>query len=129
MANPGKYFRIFLKDKYKRNRIFKKYIHHKNIYNKGNSEIGFLRTVFGLQSYMILWLFMRDIFPGIPVWIVIAAIPLIVITKTSIYYLMGLFWDKHRLFHEEHAWQNKRNPIMKEISKKVLNKKGMEVEA
>lgn len=127
MAAPGKYFKLFFRDIQLRQKIFKRYIHHKNIYNKGNSEIGFIRTIFSLQSYMILWLFIRDIIPGTPAWIAIAAIPLIVTAKTIIYYCIGLFWDKNNLFHEEQAWNNKRDPIMKEISNEILNGKGMEV--
>jgi hypothetical protein len=125
MAKPGKWFRILVKDPGRRKRLFEAYIHHKNLYNKGNSEVGFLASIVRPQSYMVAWLFLRDLIPSVPLWVVGAALPVFVITKTAVFYGIGWYWDRKELFHYEDNWNNERSYLGRALNEKVCNGEGI----
>ena len=125
MARPGKYFR-FIKNEDRRERLWRAYVHYKQIYNKGESEIGWFRSMASFQSYMVAWLFLRDLHPDLPYWMVFAAAPVLVAFKIALYFAVGLFWDRERIFDYEHDWKNKRDPMMKAISRKTLSGEGIQ---
>lgn len=128
MGTPGKWFQAFIRDPEKRQRAWKCFVHHKNIYAKGQGEFGFLwSALFGLQSLMVGWLFLRDILPWLPKWVFFAAVPLLLIGKIFLFYAIGYFWDREKIFKHEQTWANQRNPIAEQISQKLLNGSGMEV--
>jgi len=77
---------------------------------------------------MVAWLFLRDIIPGIPVYWAVAAFPLLAAAKISLYYCIGLFWERNRMFDLEHSWQNNRDPIAKMLSRKVGEGQGLDLE-
>ena len=125
MASPGKWFKKAFRDHERREKCFKTYIHHKNLYVKGESEIGFFRQAFfGFQSMAVAWLFIRDIWPGFPTWVVVFA-PLLLVVKTVVYWSFGYWWDRNRIFDHEHTWSNQRNPIAKYISQDLLKGRGL----
>lgn len=127
MANPGKYFRIIFNNPERRERYFSKYIHHRNLYTKGNGELSFVWAIINPQGLMIAWLFLKTTFPGIPLWVLYIVFPVSIILKAIAKWWFGCYWDKKRLFEYEHDWSNKRDPIMKEISKEMLNGKGLDI--
>ena len=102
------------------------YIHHKNIYTQGKSEVGFAYDFIQLQSFMLGWLFLRDIWPGIPAWTLGAVYPVLLVVKVGLYYSLGRWWDRRRMFDRQHTWENRRNPVMKTLSRKVLDGEGIE---
>ena len=97
------------------------YIHHRNLYNKGENEIGFVRRLIGFQPLMITWLFIKSLFPGLPNWIIIAAIPLAVVSKIVANWVLGYLWDKRQLFDAETTWSNERNKLAKSIQRSLMN--------
>jgi hypothetical protein len=125
MASPGKWCKGIIKDPVSRETWFRRYVHHKNLYCKGESEIGFFRQAFfGFQSMAVGWLFIRNIWPDFPTWVIWLA-PLLLMVKTAVYWSVGYFWDRNRIFDHEHSWGNQRNPIMKYISHDLLKGGGL----
>ena len=128
MARPGKYFRRFLRDPEFRLRAWKWYVHHKSIYAKGESEVGFIRNAFfGFQSFMVGWLFIRSIFPEMSALLLAVAAPVLIVTKILVYYRIGRYWDREKLFRVEKTWSNERDPMAEAVSRKLLNGTGLEV--
>jgi hypothetical protein len=130
MASPGKWFKLFFRDPEKRRRMFNLYIHHKNIYCKGESEIGFIRHVLGFQSVAVYYLVAEKVSDRlgmvIPMEWIACAIPVAFSLKIIIYYSVGWLWDHFELFDAEHTWGNKRDPILKVLSEKLLDSEGLE---
>lgn len=91
------------------------YIHHRNLYSKGNGELGFFRTLAPLQSLMVLWLFLKSILGDIPHVFLYAGIPMIVASKIVIHWYIGYLWEEHRIFDKEADWTNKRNEAMRVV--------------
>ncbi len=128
MGRPGKYFKMFFRDPARRRKMWNRYVHHKSIYAKGQGEVGFiLSAVLGFQAMMVWWLFIRDMVPGIPRWVFVVTVPVLLIGKMLLFYAIGYFWDKEKIFNIEQTWSNERNPIAKGISTQLLNGDGMEV--
>ncbi len=121
MSRVGKIVRIFFKRQNKVDKIVAFYIHHRNLYNKGEGEVGFIRRLIGFQPLMITWLFLRDLFPGLPTEIIVVAIPTVIVFKLVINWLVGYLWDRKRFFDNENTWQNERNPAIKFIQEKLAN--------
>lgn len=128
MGKPGKYFRLFFSDPALRRRVWNRYVHHRNIYAKGESEIGFLRNaVFGFQSFMVAWLFMKSLIPWLPTWVMFAAFPCLIAVKFVTYYTVGKLWDREKIFKLEKTWSNERDPMAETISERLLSGSGLEV--
>lgn len=119
MSRIGRLVRLFSKNQETVSRIVNTYIHHRNLYNKGENEVSFIRRLVSFQPLMLMWLFLRDLFPGLPTWIVIIAIPIVVILKTLINWYVGYMWDRKQFFDNENNWQNKRNPVMRIIEENL----------
>lgn len=128
MGEPGKYFQRFFRDPGFRLRVWARYVHHKSIYAKGESEIGFLRNaVFGFQSFMVGWLFLRSVFPSLPAWVLGILFPTLLLLKVAVYYSVGRMWDREKIFMVERTWSNERDPIARTISRDLLHGSGLEV--
>ena len=122
MSRAGRILRIFGGNK---DKLLRQYIHHKNIYMKGKSEIGLAYDFIQLQSFMVGWLFLRDIWGGIPTWTIVVVYPLLLLLKVAVYYPFGYWWDKNRVFDKEQDWFNSRDPVAKTLSKKILDGEGI----
>jgi len=128
MGSPGKYFRQFFREADLRQHVWARFVHHKNIYAKGQGEIGFLASaVFGFQGIMVACLFLRDFIPGLPRWVFLVVVPMMLMGKIILFYAIGYFWDKEKIFKHEKSWQNHRDPMAECISKKLLHGTGLEV--
>ena len=125
MSRVGQWIRLVTSDEQKVHRWVDLYIHHRNLYNKGEGEIGFARRLVGIQPLMISWLFLKNLFPALPNWVVIVAIPLVIILKTIANWTMGYIWDRKQFFEREQTWSNERNKLAKHISHQLLNDKGV----
>jgi hypothetical protein len=122
MSRAGKLIRLLVHDKAKVDRFIALYIHHRNLYGKGESEISFVRRIASFQSLMITWLFLRNLFPAIPTWIILVAIPVLIVSRTLANWFVGYLWDSRRLFDKETDWNNDRNPAIKFIQQTLTNK-------
>lgn len=92
------------------------YIHHRNLYNKGQGEVNFIRGLAPLQPLMVLWLFLKSIFgEDVPNWLVYFGIPFIIVSKAVLHWWIGYMWEEHRVFDKENDWNNKRNEAMRII--------------
>jgi hypothetical protein len=119
MSRAGRYLRLVFHDQDHRARVLSAYIHHRNLYAKGSSEIGGLFQIVNFQSGMVAWLFLKSIFPDLPLWALAAGFFAAVVGRTVLKWYLGYCWDKHRVFDAETEWQNARNPTLVEIHKGV----------
>lgn len=103
--------------------ISERYIHHRNLIYKGETEIGFLKRLASYQGLMVAWLFARDLFPDLPRWVFIVVAPCLVCLQFTVYWLVGKVWDRRHLFDQEASWQNKRNPVITRIENELLIKR------
>lgn len=92
------------------------YIHNRNLYNKGQCELNFVRSLAPLQPLMVLWLFLKSILGDIPNWLVYVGIPVIVVGKAAIHWCLGYLWEEHGVFDKEADWVNDRNEAMRKIN-------------
>lgn len=114
----------------KRDRILRMYIHHRNLYAKGQGELGILRNLISYQALLVTWLsadkFIEKIGWNVPMWMVFSVLAFLIICKILIQWLAGWWWDKNGVFDKELDWANKRNPIQRTISDRLLNGKGID---
>lgn len=94
----------------------KVYIHHRNLYAKGHGEVGFFKNLLPLQSLMILWLFLKSILGNIPNEFIYIGIPLIIMSKAALHWVVGWLWEECKIFDKENDWNNKRNEAMRTIT-------------
>ncbi len=125
MSRPGRWISLLVANKLRHKRWLDLYIHHRNLYNKGEGEIGFVRRLFGFQTLMIAWLFVRDIVPTLPIWIIGVSVPILLLLKCFSNWFIGWWWDRKGYFAREHTWNNKRDPIATTLNKKVLDNEGI----
>jgi hypothetical protein len=125
MARPGRHFNNLFHNAEKREQVFRSYIHHRNLYTKGNGEFGFVWDIIKPQNMMITWLFLRDLWPQTPIWVVVVGFPLFILLKLVVKWLLGWYWDRHSLFDEERNWANQRDPMAKRINDKLLGQEGI----
>ena len=96
--------------------IMPRYIHHRNLISKGISEINFIRYI-GQFSLIagIAFKYMMERSTEESLWltVIIAAILLVVC------WIIGKVWDITSLYDEEANWNNKRNPFVKNVEKKI----------
>lgn len=100
-------------------RILRAYIHHRNLYAKGATEMAFFRTIVEFQGVMVGWLFVKSIWPAIPMTLLVAGCCLALSTKVAFCWLVGWWWDSNRHFDKEADWSNKRNPTIDLLGKKL----------
>jgi hypothetical protein len=115
--------RFFVKDQERLERIIKWYIHNKNLYSKGNSEASFFKSLVNAQVYVVWWLGLKSVVPDFPLVLFVCAVPVIVILKIGIHWMIGRWWDRNNFYDRESDWSNKRNPVMNGLDKKVLGGK------
>jgi hypothetical protein len=108
------------RDKNKIESNLKFYIHHRNLYKKGQEESAFFKNMVTFQSMMVTWLFIKSIFPSLPNIIVFAGIPLAIAIRITFNWCVGYWWDKNNIFDRESDWNNVRNPVMNGLDKKIL---------
>ena len=112
------------------NRVLRFYIHHRNLYNKGQAELGFFRNIVSFQPLLITWLtadrFLEKMHWAIPMWVVFGVLALVVMLKVIAQWFVGYWWDEKRVFDKENDWSNNRNPIQKTVNDMLLNGKGIE---
>ena len=125
MSRVGQWARLLAKDNQQANRWVDLYIHHRNLYNKGEGEIGFARRLVGIQPLMLTWLFVKNLFPALPNWVVVVAIPVVIVTKIVANWTMGYVWEKKNFFEREQTWSNERNKLAKNLSQKLLDNGGI----
>jgi len=111
---------LFLHDRERLERVVKWYIHNKNLYSKGNSEASFFKGLVNAQVYVVWWLGLKSVLPDFPIVLFICAVPVIVICKIGIHWSIGKWWDKNRFYDREADWQNRRNPVLDGLDRKVL---------
>lgn len=117
---------FFVRDKARLGRCVGWYIHHRNLYLKGKGEVGFVLGLVNGQSLMIGWLFFRDLFPWMKVWMFVPVVVLLSVLKIVSYWVMGWWWDVYNYYDRESDWANRRNPISKAVSETLLNGRGIE---
>lgn len=93
-----------------------KYIHHRNLFNKGKGELSWLTFIIQLLGLPWLFVFAEELKKN---WLLLIAAAL---TYASFCYLIGWYWEKRRHFDLENEWGNERNPMLKKISKAVKKK-------
>jgi len=112
------------------NRLIRGYIHHRNLYTKGQAELGILRNLVSYQALLITYLsadnLMTKLGLDLPLWMVFAGLAVAVVLKIIMQWSLGWWWDRNRIFDKEADWSNTRNPLQKEISKSLLNGTGIE---
>ena len=116
---------LFTRDRDRLNAWMLVYIHHRNLYNKGQNELGFFKTLVNVPSLMVFWLFVRSIVPDFPLWLFIVGCPVLMGIKITSNWVVGLWWEKHDFYDREADWSNTRNPISKAISENLLDGKGI----
>ncbi|MDD5348415.1 MAG: hypothetical protein PHT59_07370 [Candidatus Omnitrophica bacterium] len=114
---------LLFKDKEKIERIFRTYIHHRNLYSKGIAEMAFWKGLFFIQPYLVWWVSIKVTFPSFPLWIFVFIAASMMILKIIIGWIIGWWWDKQRLYDRENDWNNRRNPVLDGLDKKVLGGK------
>jgi hypothetical protein len=124
MSRAGRFISRFWRDPKKKDRILQNYIHHRNLYAKGNGELGFVWELVRPQNMMITWLFIRDVFPGIPLWVLIVGFPLTIAVKLASKWAVGWWWDREAVFQREADWQNERNPFTETVIRKLEQNDG-----
>ena len=119
MSRPGKYLRLIFRDPARREKLLAAYIHHRNLYSKGNGEIGSILAIVNFQSAMVTWLFLKSIIPGIPLWCLGVGFSAAIVGRTILKWAFGYYWDKYRVFDAEAEWSNRRNPTLSAIREGV----------
>ena len=125
MSRFKRCFGLLFKDKEKLDRWLRVYIHHKNLFNKGHGELGFVLGLFNPGLIMVMWLFLRDLFPGLPYWVLFIILPVSMILEIGISWSIGYWWDINQIYDKEADWGNDRNPISKAVSETLLDGKGI----
>lgn len=120
-----KYLQFVVRDRERLEYWIGLYIHHRNLYNKGQGELGFFKTLVNVPSLMMFWLFVRSLVPEFPFWLFISSVPVLMGIKIISNWVVGWWWDKHDFYDRESDWGNNRNPIQKAISETLLNGKGL----
>ena len=120
MSHALSLVRIFTHNPERIKRVMKWYIHHRNLYIKGNAEWGSIRNMVSVQTLMVTWLFLKSIFPVVPsIWLYIG-IPLCIAGRILCGWGIGWWWDRNRLYDREADWQNARNPVLDGLDRKIL---------
>jgi hypothetical protein len=122
ISRTAKVLGFFFRDKKKVERYVVLYIHHRNLYNKGANEVAFFKSFANTQMYILWWLFARNVWPDLPVWLFLTVVPVVVLVKIFFNWLVGYWWDRNDLYDRESDWSNKRNPVMNGIEKQLLDK-------
>lgn len=125
MRRPKHHVGFWFKDKRKLDRWLRFYIHHKNLFSKGRGEVSFILGLFNPGFIMIGWLFLRDLFPGLPHWVLFVILPVSMICEIGISWTLGYWWDINQVYDKEADWGNTRNPIQKAVSETLLDGKGI----
>lgn len=112
------------------NRLLRGYIHHRNLYNKGQAELGVFRNLVSYQAVLVTYLSADNIVTklglDLPLWMVFAGLALAVAVKIACQWFVGYLWDKNRVFDKEADWSNNRNPVAKALNQQVLHGSGIE---
>jgi len=129
MDKKQRYARLLFRDKAKGDRVLDRYIHHRNLYNKGQAELGFFRNLVSYQAILVTYLAVDRILAklgwSVSMWIIFMVLALLVVLKVGFQWYVGYWWDKHQVFDREADWGNKRNLITKAISQKLLDGGGL----
>ena len=102
------------------------YIHNRNLYATGNGHFGFFRLLVNPQAFIVWWLFVRSLVPEFPLVLFIACVPVIILIRIGSCWALGFWWDRNNFYDREKDWDNKRNPVMKEVSARLLDSKGIQ---
>lgn len=125
MSRFYKFLSLFMHDRERMDKLLRLYIHHKNLFNKGRGELGFIMGLFNPGFIMIGWLFLRDIFPNLPHWVLFVILPVSMLFEIGVSWIVGHWWDINQVYDKEADWNNSRNPISKAVSKTLLKGDGI----
>jgi hypothetical protein len=125
VSNAFKWFGLFIKDHDRLDRWMRFYIHHRNLYAKGQGEAAAVKSLVSLQALMLTWLFLKTTFPFLETWMFFTFAPFLVAFKIGFHWWLGYWWDVHNFYDRENDWGNQRNPIQKSISETLLNGGGI----
>ncbi len=120
MSRVDRILYLIFRDRSRRERIFESYVHHKNLYNKGNGEISFWVGMANIDTFLLLSIFVKTQMPWVPLWMYFALFPILIFARTGAAWAIGWWWDKNKLFDTEASWTNKRNPTINALGKKIL---------
>lgn len=120
MSRVDKLLLLIFKDRSRREHAFELYIHHKNLYSKGNGEISFWVGMANIDTFLLLSIFIKANFPWIPFWLYCVLFPSLIVARTGVAWFIGWWWDRNGLFDAEASWGNKRNPVLNGLDNKVL---------
>ncbi len=112
---------LIFRDRSRRERMFAAYIHHKNLYSKGNGEISFWVGMANIDTFLLLSIFVKTQFPWIPLWLYVVLFPILIFLRTGAAWFIGWWWDRNDLFARESDWTNKRNPTIDALGRKLDN--------
>lgn len=98
-------------------KLFEWYIHNRNLFNKGMSEVYNVKTliyIYGLGQIAYKQAFNKFISIKLSVLFFMSAI--------IFFWTVGLVWDKWNLFFIEAEWANRRNQYIENMRKKFLKR-------
>jgi len=93
-----------------------RYVHHRNLLSKGNTEIGLILTSF--SQGLLVWLTLRDAFSIGRRWVILVLL-MAVIVNIIVKWAFGWFYNRYHMFDREHAWNTRRNNVFQEWDKKL----------
>jgi hypothetical protein len=114
--------RWFVKDQAKLDRLVEWYIHNKNLYQKGAGEATFFKSLVNAQVYVVWWLGLRSVVPDFPLVAFACAVPVVVVLKVCMHWMIGRWWDVNGYYDRESDWSNKRNPVLTELGNRMNGK-------
>lgn len=112
------------------NKWLRVYIHHRNLYNKGQAELGVFRNLVSYQAVLVTYLSADNLLTklglDLALWVVFAGLAVAVGLKILLQWSLGWWWDRNRVFQKEADWSNVRNPVQKAVSEHLLDGRGIE---
>lgn len=112
------------------NRWLRAYIHHRNLYNKGQAELGMFRNLVSYQAVLVTYLSADNLLTklgwNLALWVVFAGLAVAVGFKILLQWSVGWWWDRNQVFQKEADWSNIRNPVQKAMSEHLLDGRGIE---
>lgn len=120
MSRVRRLIGLFVRDRERLDRWMKLYIHHRNLYAKGQAEFGFVKGLVSLQAIMITWMFLKTTFPFLDNWMFFTFAPILVVLKILLHWVLGYWWEMNNFYDREADWANTRNPVLNGLDRKIL---------
>lgn len=90
-----------------------KYIHHRNLLNKGRGELSYIEMALKLVAIPYGLAFAENIKQN-PYALLFG-----VLGYMALCYFIGWWWDKRHHFDQENEWGNQRNPLANDIRRAI----------